>query len=59
MVFDRLFRDLVSTNSEGRVVASLDCAPTLHGLPLTEDTVTRFIYHEPLGATSAACLALA
>jgi hypothetical protein len=31
----------------------------LRGLPFTEDTVTRFVHHEPLGATSAACLALA
>ncbi|GAA3881332.1 hypothetical protein GCM10022243_52400 [Saccharothrix violaceirubra] len=49
-VFDRLFRDRVVDNSEGRVVEAL---------AFDEPTVRRFLDREPQGATSAACLALA
>ncbi|GAA3881323.1 hypothetical protein GCM10022243_52390 [Saccharothrix violaceirubra] len=49
-VFDRLFRDRVIDNTEGRVVEAL---------PFDVPTVRRFLDREPLGATSAACLALA
>lgn len=59
VVFDRSFRDLVTTNSEGRLVTSLDGAHTLGGIPFSEESVRRFVHHEPLGSTSSACLALA
>ncbi|GAA3881339.1 hypothetical protein GCM10022243_52410 [Saccharothrix violaceirubra] len=49
-VFDRLFRDRVADNAEGRVVEAL---------AFDEPTVRRFLDREPLGATNAACLALA
>ncbi|WP_350280463.1 hypothetical protein [Kribbella sp. HUAS MG21] len=57
--FDDLFRDLVATNPEGEVVLSLDDNKSIHGLPFTEETVKRLTTREPLGQTSAACLALA
>jgi hypothetical protein len=57
--FDRLFRDLVATNSEGDVVTSLSSTKTLRGLPLDARTVQQLTRAEPLGQTSAACLALA
>lgn len=59
MAFDDLFRDLVAVTAEGRAVTSLDTIQSVHGLPFTEATVQRFLDHEPLGGTSAACLALA
>ncbi|MGQ0776599.1 MAG: helix-turn-helix domain-containing protein, partial [Pseudonocardiales bacterium] len=59
VVFDELFRDLVTVNTEGQVVNSLDNTHSVLGLPFTEATVQRFLDHEPLGGTSAACLALA
>ena len=59
VVFDDLFRELVTVTAEGQVVTSLDHNQSLHGLPFTEATVRRFLEHEPLGGTSAACLALA
>ncbi|WBQ06251.1 hypothetical protein [Kribbella sp. CA-293567] len=58
-VFDTLFRARVSTNPEGEVVTSLDEGKSVHGLPFTEETVTRLTTQEPLGQTSAACLTLA
>lgn len=57
-VFDDLFRDLVTVTAEGQIVTSLDNNQSVHGLPFTEATVRRFLDHEPLGGTSAACLAL-
>jgi hypothetical protein len=59
VVFDDLFRDLVTVNAEGRVVTSLDNDQSVYGLPFTEATVRQFLDREPLGGTSAACLALA
>lgn len=59
VVFDDLFRDLVTVTAEGQVVTSLDDGTSLHGLPFTEETVERFLEREPLGGTSAACVALA
>jgi hypothetical protein len=59
VVFDDLFRDLVVVNAEGRIVTSLDNNQSVHGLPFTEETVHQFLEREPLGGTSAACLALA
>lgn len=58
-VFDELFRELVTVNAEGRVVTSLDNDQSVYGLPFTEETVRKFLDCEPLGGTSAACLALA
>jgi hypothetical protein len=58
-VFDRLFRDLVSTNPEGDIVTSLDGSKSIRGLPFDEATVSRLVNREPLGQTSAACLSLA
>ena len=59
VAFDDLFRELASVNAEGRVVTSLGDDQSVHGLPLTEATVRQFLDREPLGGTSAACLALA
>ena len=59
VVFDDLFRDLVTVNAEGQVIASLDNNPAMRGLPFTETTVQRFLDNEPLGGVSAACLVLA
>ena len=59
VVFDDLFHDLVTVTAEGQVVTSLDNNQSVFGLPFTEATVQRFLAHEPLGGTSAACLALA
>ncbi|MGH3752269.1 MAG: helix-turn-helix domain-containing protein [Pseudonocardiaceae bacterium] len=58
-VFDDLFRELVTVNAEGQVVTSLSDDQPVHGLPFTEATVRQFLDREPLGGTSAACLALA
>lgn len=59
VVFDDLFRELVTVNAEGQVVTSLGDDQSVHGLPFTEATVRQFLDREPLGGTSAACLALA
>lgn len=59
VVLDDLFREQVTVNAEGRVVTSLDGDQSVYGLPFTEATVRRFLDREPLGGTSAACLALA
>lgn len=59
VVFDDLFRDLVTVTAEGRVVTSLVDQQSVHGLPFTEPVVRQFLDREPLGGTSAACLALA
>jgi len=59
VVFDDLFRDLVTINAEGQVITSIDNNQSVRGLPFTEETVQRFLDNEPLGGTSAACLALA
>jgi transcriptional regulator with XRE-family HTH domain len=58
VVFDDLFRGLVTVNAEGRVVTSLDNNQSTYGLPFTEVTVRQFLDREPLGGTSAACLSL-
>ncbi|MGH3694036.1 MAG: helix-turn-helix domain-containing protein [Pseudonocardiaceae bacterium] len=59
IVFDDLFRGLVIFNAEGQVVTSLGAGQSMCGLPFTEATVRQFLDREPLGGTSAACLALA
>ncbi len=59
VIFDDLFRDLVTVNAEGQVITSLDDNPSVRGLPLTDETVQRFLNHEPFSPSSAACLALA
>ncbi|MGH3620451.1 MAG: hypothetical protein ACRDQ5_01490 [Sciscionella sp.] len=59
VVFDDIFRDLVNANAEGQVITSLDNEQSVSGLPFTEATITRLLDYEPLGGTSAACLALA
>jgi hypothetical protein len=58
-VFDDLFRERVTVNAEGHVVTSLGHDQPAYGLPFTEATVRQFLDREPLGGTSAACLALA
>ncbi len=58
-MFDDLFRELVTVNAEGRVVSSLGDDHSVRGLPFSEATVRQFLDREPLGGTSAACLALA
>lgn len=57
--FDRLFCDLVDTNFEGDVITSLILTKNLRGLPFDARTVQQLTSAEPLGQTSAACLALA
>ncbi|MBP2417506.1 helix-turn-helix domain-containing protein [Microlunatus capsulatus] len=57
--FDRLFRDLVDTNAEGTLIKSLPSNRTVSGLPFDPHTVHQLTSSEPLGQTSAACLALA
>ncbi len=59
VVFDDLFRERVTVNAEGQVVTSLGDDQSVHGLPFTEATARQFLDREPLGGTSAACLALA
>lgn len=59
VIFDDLFRDLVTVNAEGQVVSSLDDNQSVRGLPFTEGTVQRFLDDEPFSPSSAACLALA
>lgn len=59
VVFDDVFRDLVTANAEGQVIASLDNHQSARGLPFTETTVKRFLNSEPLSPSSAACLELA
>ncbi len=59
VVFDDLFRDLVTLNAEGQVVSSLDNNQSARGMPFTETTVQWFLDNEPLSPSSAACLALA
>jgi hypothetical protein len=55
-VFDRLFRDLVSANAEGRVVTENGSA----AIPFTADTVARFTGGaEPMQTAGAALLRLA
>jgi transcriptional regulator with XRE-family HTH domain len=56
-VYDRVFADLVSTNSEGSVVAA---SPSISdGIPFTEENVRRLLDDEPLAPAAAACLDLA
>ncbi len=57
--FDRLFRDLVDTNSEGEVVRSLSPAKAVEGPAFDDRTVQQLTSGEPLGQTSSACLGLA
>jgi len=59
VVFDDLFRDLVTVNAEGQVITSLDNNQSVRGLSFTEMTVQWFLHNEPLGGMSAACMALA
>jgi Helix-turn-helix domain len=59
VVFDDLFRERVTVNAEGQVVTSLSDDQSMCGLSFTEATVRQFLDREPLGGTSAACLALA
>jgi hypothetical protein len=59
VVFDDLFRELVTVNAEGQIVTSLGGDRRVCGLPFTEATVRQFLDCEPLGGASAACLALA
>ena len=55
-VFDRLFRDLVTANAEGRVVTENGSA----AIPFTADTVARFTgCAEPMQTAGAALLRLA
>ncbi|MGH3974992.1 MAG: helix-turn-helix domain-containing protein [Pseudonocardiaceae bacterium] len=59
VVFDDLFRELVTVNAEGQVVTSFSDDQSVYGLPFTEATIQQLLVREPLGGTSAACLALA
>jgi len=56
-VYDRIFSGLVSTNSEGSVVAA---SPSLSaGIPFNEQNIRRLLDDEPLAPAAAACLDLA
>lgn len=51
-VFDALFGDLVTLNEEGKVIGTT-------GIPFDDDSVSRYIHHEPMQAAGAAVLELA
>lgn len=56
-VYERIFSGLVSTNSEGSVVAA---SPSLSaGIPFNEQNIRRLLDEEPLAPAAAACLDLA
>lgn len=56
-VYDRIFDGLVSTNSEGSIVAA---SPSLSaGIPFNERNIRRLLDEEPLAPAAAACLDLA
>ncbi|MFD8562148.1 hypothetical protein ACFV1N_33105 [Streptosporangium canum] len=51
-VFDALFGDIVASNEEGRVIG-------MQGIPFDDDSVSRYVHHEPMQAAGAAVLELA
>ncbi|MGH3567586.1 MAG: hypothetical protein ACRDRH_16435 [Pseudonocardia sp.] len=58
VVFDDLFRDLVTVNAEGQVITSLDSNQSNQSagdLPFTEEAVHRLLDNELLSPSSAAC----
>ncbi|MFB9718942.1 hypothetical protein [Planobispora longispora] len=50
--FDAVFGDITATNEEGRVVGA-------RGIPFDDDSVSRYVHHEPMQAAGAAVLELA
>lgn len=59
-VFDEVFRDLVTTNSEGTVVrAGSRKAGAVPGIPFTEERVEQLLGPQPMAPAAAGCLALA
>jgi hypothetical protein len=57
-VFDAVFSNMVSVNSEGAVVGASDAAGR-HGIPFEEATVRTLLTHPSLAPAAAACLHLA
>jgi transcriptional regulator with XRE-family HTH domain len=55
--YDRIFRDLVTMNTEGSVVSSSPTSAV--GIPFTEENVRRLLNQEPIAPAAAACLDLA
>jgi hypothetical protein len=58
-VFDHIFRDLVTTNTEGTVVTAARRAGALPGIPFTEERVEQLLGVQPMAPAAAGCLALA
>lgn len=58
-VFDQVFADLVSANSEGVVLSTIDPSGRTRGLPFTEAEVQRLLHSARLAPAAAACLRLA
>lgn len=56
--FDTLFRQMVSSNVEGTLI-SQDGGRSKHGIPFTDENVTRFQDQERMGASDTAALVLA
>ncbi|MGQ0778012.1 MAG: helix-turn-helix domain-containing protein, partial [Pseudonocardiales bacterium] len=57
-VFTEVFGSMVRFNEEGEIVAVGGGVPA-EGVPFTEEAVRRMLETEPMGASGAACLALA
>lgn len=51
-VFDAVFADITASNEEGRVVGAA-------GIPFDDDSVNRYVHHEPMQAAGAAAVELA
>jgi hypothetical protein len=54
-VFDSIFGDTVSVNSEGALVTAADSSSVTDGLPFTKETVRRLLTREPM-ASPGACI---
>jgi hypothetical protein len=50
--FDAVFGDIATSNEEGRVIGA-------KGIPFDDDSVSRYVHHEPMQAAGAAVLELA
>lgn len=58
-VFNLAFADLVGTNSEGRVVSSVDASGRTRGLPFTEPAIAELVGSGSMSPAAVACLRLA
>jgi transcriptional regulator with XRE-family HTH domain len=57
-VFDDVFRDFITVNSEGVAVAAGGNERAAQGVPFTEVNVRRLLEREPIAPAAAACLSL-